>query len=148
LHGGINSQTLQEIKSKNPKFFFCYKEDQLIAGVAVVLESENRFRLFLNSSDHDYLKYQPNNLLYWHLIKWGKENKYEIFDLGGYQLETKPNDKLYSVNRFKERWGGRVVKYPVYSYNPFYILGRKLIKKSRLFRVLWNKIKGRPKPSC
>jgi lipid II:glycine glycyltransferase (peptidoglycan interpeptide bridge formation enzyme) len=142
-YGGINPQTLDQIKNRRPIFFFCYKDNKLIAGSAVIVESEEKFRLFLNASDKEYLKYQPNNILYWHMIKWGM-NKYKYFDLGGYQLNAKQGDKLYHVNRFKERWGGKIKKYYVYSYNPIYILGRKLIRNSRTARWIWDRIKKRP----
>lgn len=142
--GGINPLSLDEILKNKPKFFFCYKNDILIAGSAIIIEDDKKFRLFLNASNHEYLKFQPNNLLYWYLIKWGKTNGFKIFDLGGYQLNAKPGNKLYNINRFKERWGGEIKIYYIYSYNPFYILGRKLIRNSKLARWLWDRIKRRP----
>jgi lipid II:glycine glycyltransferase (peptidoglycan interpeptide bridge formation enzyme) len=143
--GGIKHQSLEEINAKTPIFFFCYKDDKLIAGSAIIVKDKKKFRLFLNASDHNYLKLQPNNLLYWHMIKWGKNKKYKKCDLGGYQLEARKGSKLYSVNRFKERWGGQIKRRPIYSYNLFYILGRKLIRKSRFFWWLNKKFRGRNK---
>ena len=111
---------------KKGKLFACFKDNKLIAG-AVVKEDE-KIELFLNASNHDFLKFQPNNLLYWSIIKWAKKNRYKTFDLGGYQLNAKKGNKLYEINRFKLRWGGEIKEYPVYSKNIFYILGRKIIR--------------------
>lgn len=144
IFGGITPLNLEKIKKMNAKFFFCYKDGLLIAGNAIIIENNDKFRLFLNASSHEYLKFQPNNILYYALIKWGKGKGYKVFDLGGYQLKAKPGDKLYNINRFKERWGGKIEVYHVYSYNPFYILGRKTIKKSRTARWIWDRIKRRP----
>jgi len=146
LYGGINPHSKEEIDKENTKFFLCYKDNKVIAGSAVIINNKERFTLFLNASHNDYLKYQPNNLLYWHCIIWGKKNNYKIFDLGGYQLGAKPGEKLYNINRFKERWGGQIKINYVYSYNLFYIIGRKLIKNSAFFKKIWDKIQKRPEP--
>jgi len=55
-----------------------------------------------------------------------------------------PGSKLYEINRFKERWGGKIVTYYIYSSNPFYILGRKAIRNFPIARWIWDRIKGRP----
>lgn len=61
---------------------------------------------------------------------------------GGWQIKARGH--LEGVNSFKEKWGGEIAKYYVYSYNPFYILGRKAIRNSRFFRWVWDRIKRRP----
>lgn len=78
------------------------------------------------------------------MIEHGKQHNFSILDLGGYQLKAKPGTKLYEVNRFKERWGGNIKIYHIYSKNPFYILGRKAIRNLPAARWLWDRIKGRP----
>ncbi|MGD9276215.1 MAG: peptidoglycan bridge formation glycyltransferase FemA/FemB family protein [Candidatus Pacearchaeota archaeon] len=125
---------------KEGKLFACFLEDKLIAG-AVIKVKKNKIILFLNASIHKFLKYQPNNLLYWSIIKWGGENDFETFDLGGYQLNTRKDDKLYHINKFKLRWGGKIKKYPVYSYNPIYIIGRKIIRNFGFIKKLRDNIK-------
>lgn len=120
--------------------FGCFFENKMIAG-AVIKIGEDRITLFLNASEHEHLKYQPNNLLYWSIIKWGKENKFKIFDLGGYQLNAKEGAKLYEINRFKLRWGGKIVEYPVYSKNPFYIMGRKTIRNVPFIKKVRDELK-------
>ena len=141
--GGIFPKPLDEIK-KETIFFICKKDEKIIAGAAVK-KRKNTIELFLNASLHEYQKFQPNNLLYWNMLIWARRNRYKYFDLGGYQLGTKKGDKLYNINRFKERWGGKVTKTNVYSKNLFYILGRKIIRKSKTAKRVWDKLKGRPK---
>jgi lipid II:glycine glycyltransferase (peptidoglycan interpeptide bridge formation enzyme) len=139
-YGGIKPINLEEMK--NGILFACYLNKKLIAGSVIKIEKEI-ITLFLNASKHEFLNYQPNNLLYWSIIEWGKKNNYDKFDLGGYQLNAQEGGKLDQINRFKIRWGGEIVKQPIYSKNLFYILGRKLIRNSRFFWWLNNKIKGR-----
>jgi len=141
-HGGILPKPLEEIKNKNPVFFVCKKSNKIIAG-AVALIHKNKTELFLNASLHEFQKYQPNNALYWHLIVWTKQKKFKFFDLGGFQLNAKQGDKLYNINKFKQRWGGELKIYKIYSYNPLYIFGRKIIRNSRFAKRVWDKLKGR-----
>ena len=110
--------------------FICKKDDRVIAGASIT-EDKNRevISLFSNASIEEYLKLQPNNLIYWEIIVYGKNNNARAFDLGGYELNVKEGSKVGGINRFKERWGGKIVNYPVYSINPFYIIARKLIRK-------------------
>lgn len=127
-------------KIKEGKLFSCFFEAEIIAGAVVKIEEE-MVTLFLNASKYEYLKFQPNNLLYWTIIKWAKEKGFKIFDLGGYQLNAKSEDKLYNINKFKLRWGGEIKKYLIYSKNPFYILGRKTIRNIHVVKKLRDKVK-------
>jgi lipid II:glycine glycyltransferase (peptidoglycan interpeptide bridge formation enzyme) len=130
----------EELKKETARLFLCMKEGKIIAGAAIKVR-ENKTVLFLNASNHEFLKFQPNNLLYWHIIEWGKKNNCPIFDLGGYQLNAKEGSKLYEINRFKERWGGEIKRYYVYSRNPLYILGRKIIRNFPGVKKTREKIK-------
>jgi len=138
--GVIPPLPLEEIKKS--KLFVCKKDTNIIAGAAIK-QKEGRIELFLNASLPEFLKFQPNNLLYWNLIEYGKSNNFRIFDLGGYQLKAKSGNKLYEVNRFKERWGGRIATYYVYSKNPLYILGRKIIRNFPLIKKIRDKLRMR-----
>ncbi|MBI4721559.1 MAG: GNAT family N-acetyltransferase [Candidatus Stahlbacteria bacterium] len=52
------------------------------------------------------LEYRPNDALMWDGIKWGSENRYEHFNLGG-----SPSKGLA---RFKEKWGAKTKDYWTY----------------------------------
>lgn len=126
--------------AKHGRLFGCFLENKMIAGSVVKIEGD-KIILFLNASEHESLKYQPNNLLYWSIIKWAKNQGFGIFDLGGFQLNAKPGDKLYEINRFKQRWGGEIKEYKIYSKNPVYILGRKVIRNFPLVKKTRDNIK-------
>jgi len=65
--------------------------------------------------------------LYWEIIKWAKNQGYTEFDLQGVPDPPNPNDPLYGVYQFKQRWGGEEVHLiGEYDYTRFLILVRLL----------------------
>ena len=140
--GGVLPLNVEKIREKT-NLLVCIKDNKIIAG-AVVKEKQEKIELFLNASLVEFLNLQPNNLLYWGIIEYAKEKGFKIFDLGGYQLKAKKGMKLYEINRFKERWGGKITTYNIRSKNLFYILGRKLIRNFPKMKWIWDRIKGRP----
>mgnify|MGYP000512916304 CR=1 FL=1 len=138
--GGILPLPFEKIKES--KLFVCKKDNKIIAGAAVK-EKNEVIELFLNASLPEFLKLQPNNLLYWSIIEYGKQHGFKIFDLGGYQLKARGH--MQGINRFKERWGGQLVMKEVKG-SAAYILGRKLIRNLPAARWVWDRLKGRPVP--
>ncbi len=57
--------------------------------------------------DRAYGHYLPNELLTWHILQWGAENGYAVYDFGG---AGKPGEN-YGVRNFKAKFGGRLVNY-------------------------------------
>lgn len=55
--------------------------------------------------DRDYAAYTPNEVLMWHVLKWGAENGYRVYDFGG---AGRP-EQAYRVRDFKAKFGGRLV---------------------------------------
>jgi serine/alanine adding enzyme len=51
--------------------------------------------------------YYPNDILVWHILKWGAKNGYRCFDFGGAGRPHEP----YSVRDFKAKFGGRLVNF-------------------------------------
>lgn len=60
--------------------------------------------------DRAFSRYNPNELLMWHILKWGNENGYREYDFGG---AGKP-DEDYGVRDFKAKFGGRLVNHGRY----------------------------------
>ncbi len=137
-HGGILPLSFEKIKES--ELFICEKDNKIISGT-VTKKKDNKIELFLNASVPEYLEFQPNNLLYWTIIEQGKNDNFKILDLGGYQLKAPKGSKLYEINRFKERWGGQIIKYYVYSNNPLYILGRKIIRNFPVAKKIRDKLR-------
>jgi lipid II:glycine glycyltransferase (peptidoglycan interpeptide bridge formation enzyme) len=57
--------------------------------------------------DRSFSRYVPNELLMWHILKWGSDNGYRLYDFGG---AGSPNQK-YPVRDFKAKFGGKLVCY-------------------------------------
>ena len=138
--GGILPFSMEKLKES--KLFICEKDKMIIAGAAIKEKQEDKkIELFINASLYEYLQFQPNNLLYWNFIEYGKNNGFKIFDLGGYQLKAPKGSKLYEINKFKERWGGQIIKYHIYSNNPLYVLGRKIIRNFPIAKKIRDKLR-------
>jgi len=97
--------------------FLAKHEKRTIAGSLFLIYKQNM--VFLqNASDSAFLSCNPNNLLQWKSIEWGKENGVTIYDMNGLPLEEVPY--LRGVYRYKKRWDGDVKWY-------YYYLNRRLL---------------------
>jgi len=138
IDGGASCSSMEQLKEKAIALFICKKDDKIIAGASLEMQ-ENGITLQTNFSIKEYNYAQPNNLLYWHCIKWAKAHGHKNLDLGGFQIN--PRDHLVGVNNFKERFGK--VVYFNRDYPFFRAIGRKLIRKSTFFWNLNKWIRGR-----
>lgn len=57
--------------------------------------------------DRAYSSYMPGELLMWHILRWGSENGYRLYDFGG---AGRPGEE-YGVRDFKAKFGGELVCY-------------------------------------
>jgi len=57
--------------------------------------------------DRTYGSYTPNEMLMWHILQWGAENGYRVYDFGG----AGRTDEEYGVRDFKAKFGGTLVCY-------------------------------------
>lgn len=55
--------------------------------------------------DRAFGSFVPNELLMWHILRWGSEHSYACYDFGG---AGKPNEE-YGVRDFKSKFGGELV---------------------------------------
>jgi hypothetical protein len=55
-------------------------------------------------------KLYSQDLLKWHIIEWGINNKSNFYDLTGVNPNT-TNKKELGIFRYKEKWGGRYIQY-------------------------------------
>jgi len=139
--GGIEYENLDFFKKPSWRLFLVKLNEKIIGGGCIEeLEKKIVFKAFASLIEFQELR--VNDFLYWNFILYGKKNEKEQVDLGGWQINARGH--LVGINAFKEKWGGQVVYYDVYSKNPFYILGRKAIRNSAFFRWIWDRIKGRP----
>jgi len=67
---------------------------------------------------------RANRFLHYEDIKYFKELGYRFYDLGGIAKDTQ-DDKLQGINKFKEGFGGELVRQYNY-YSPLYSIFLKL----------------------
>jgi lipid II:glycine glycyltransferase (peptidoglycan interpeptide bridge formation enzyme) len=93
--------------SKNlAKFFLARLGDRYVGARAVLLFRGEIYDWYAGA-DRRYLQHYPNDILVWHILKWGANNGYRVFDFGG---AGKP-DVEYGPREFKRRFGGELVNF-------------------------------------
>jgi len=126
------------LKKEIGKIFFVKKDRKIIAGGALLFNHDYTI-LNLTASNEEGQKLQAMPFLYWNLILFSKNLGKKYFDLGGYDKEAKEGEKTYNINKFKERFGGTITEQPIYSTNWRYPFLRKLIRKFKFLKNLYNK---------
>lgn len=112
----------------------------VVAGGLVILDKENNYAILdLTSASDDGFKLQAMPLLYWEIILFAKNSGLEFIDLGGYDSEARVGEKTYNINKFKERFGGKIVEQPFYSTNWRYAFIRALLKNLRFVKSFYKK---------
>jgi len=114
---------------KNVFIVNAYYEEKIIAS-SLIMRYNKFLHYHFSGALKEYRKLQANNLLLYEVAKWGNENGYEIFHLGGgYESE---NDSLY---KFKK-------SFSKLEDNDFYI-GKKIhnIELYNYLTAIVNKIK-------
>jgi serine/alanine adding enzyme len=76
-------------------------------GASVELLHKDVMYGWYGGVDRAYADYMPGELLMWHILKWGVENDYRVYDFGG---AGKPGEE-YGVRDFKAKFGGELVSF-------------------------------------
>jgi serine/alanine adding enzyme len=87
--------------------FLLARIDGVTAACSVELTYKDTIYGWYGGSDRAYSEYLPNEMLIWHILDWGANNGYRVYDFGG---AGKP-DEEYGVRDFKAKFGGRLVCY-------------------------------------
>lgn len=88
------------------KFLLASVEGTLVSCSAELLFKDVIYGWY-GGTDRAYSAYIPNELLIWHLLEWGAQNGYRVYDFGG---AGKP-DEEYGVRDFKAKFGGDLVNF-------------------------------------
>jgi serine/alanine adding enzyme len=91
---------------KKIQFFLIRLNDKYIAASVRLLYKDIIYAWY-SGFNREYGSYHPNELMTWHVLKWGAENGYRIFDFGG---AGKPSED-YGPRDFKAKFGGKLVYY-------------------------------------
>ncbi len=86
------------------KVFLARVGDQGI-GVFFILLYKGGLYAWYAGNDRAYTAYRSQDLLVWHILKWGKEHGFHVFDFGG---GGKPGVE-YGPRHFKAKFGGETV---------------------------------------
>jgi len=93
------------------KFLLAYVGDVCV-GTSVELLFKDKIYGWYGGSDRRYSKYYPNEMLMWHILNWGAQNRYNVYDFGG---AGKPGEE-YGVRNFKAKFGGNLVNFGRFVY--------------------------------
>lgn len=77
------------------------------AAVSIELLYKGVIYGWYGGTDRAYTSYVPNEMIMWHILKWGAENGYLYYDFGG---AGKP-DEDYGVRDFKAKFCGDLVNF-------------------------------------
>jgi CelD/BcsL family acetyltransferase involved in cellulose biosynthesis len=88
------------------KFLLGRVRDTYVAASVALLYKDVIYGWY-RGFDRSWAEYLPNDVMVWHILKWGAENGYRTFDFGG---AGRPDEK-YGPRSFKAKFGGRLVNY-------------------------------------
>lgn len=87
--------------------FMLARVGEKCAACSVELLFKDTVYGWYGGGDREFSAYVPNELLMWHVLRWGVENGYRLYDFGG---AGKP-DEDYGVRDFKAKFGGQLVSF-------------------------------------
>lgn len=96
-----------ELYPKGMAKFLLAKVEGATAACSLELPYKNTIYGWYGGLDRAYSEYVPNEMLIWHILEWGANNGYHIYDFGG---AGKP-DEAYGVRDFKAKFGGDLVNF-------------------------------------
>lgn len=97
----------KELYPKGMAKFLLAKVEGVTAACSVELPYKDIIYGWYGGSDREYSDYLPNEMLIWHILEWGANNGYRVYDFGG---AGKP-DEEYGVRDFKAKFGGELVNF-------------------------------------
>ncbi|HRR06379.1 MAG TPA: GNAT family N-acetyltransferase [Victivallales bacterium] len=104
-------KAMEVLGSKQYLKLFVAELSSQIIGFRMVLCYRGVIYDWYAASIRKHFDKYPNDILPWSIIRWGKANKYTLFDFGG---AGKP-DKPYGVRDYKLKFGGEIVNYGRYT---------------------------------
>ncbi len=121
----------KEMSSHNLAKLFLVKINEKPVSGSILLNSGNTAIFFINATDSRPNHGHTNSLLVWENLTYGKKNEFEYFDLFGYDLHAKPNEKTYGINKFKLSFGGEVKIFNKFTDSSLFVNARKVYNKIR-----------------
>jgi lipid II:glycine glycyltransferase (peptidoglycan interpeptide bridge formation enzyme) len=95
-------------------------QGELLAGIFVGLFARQAIYLY-GASSNEQRQLMPNYALQWAAIRWAQQQGAHQYDLWGIPDTDDENEAMAGVYRFKNGWGGRIVRFVgsyEFSYHP------------------------------
>lgn len=131
-----NKVIFEELKSLSPKhyhFFVCEMDGIGVIGtLGVYCHNGIVVEIASSSSEYTFENNIPvQDLLHWHIIRHQKSKGYVLYDLAGFNPNPE-NKKEEGIRRFKEKWGGKEVRFNRYQwYSPLFRFLMQIKKMSQ-----------------
>lgn len=106
-HNSLFEAAFNILSPKRMIRFTLAKVDGQAAAVSIELLYKDTLFGWYGGLDRAYSSFVPNELLMWHILKWGAKQGFKKYDFGG---AGKPNE-AYGVRNFKAKFGGDLVCY-------------------------------------
>ncbi|UCG29350.1 MAG: GNAT family N-acetyltransferase [candidate division WOR-3 bacterium] len=109
-HNVTPTHSLEELNKLKKIFpekiilFGAYIKEKMVGGMVLFVTNPRVILAFYISHDQKYQNYRPMNLLFYEVIKWGRNQGYKYLDLGTFTLNMTPN---WGLGRFKENFAAR-----------------------------------------
>lgn len=93
------------LQPKRMAKFLLAEVDGVPVACSIELQHRDTIYGWYGGCDRAYGDFVPNELVIWHILEWGANNGYRVYDFGG---AGRP-DEEYGVRDFKAKFGGRLV---------------------------------------
>lgn len=109
-HNVTPTHSLEELIKLHKMFpdkiilFGAYIKDRMAGGMVVFVTNPRVILAFYISHDDHFQNYRPVNLLFYEVIRWGRDQGFKYLDLGTFTLNMAPN---WGLGRFKENFAAR-----------------------------------------
>jgi len=91
--------------------FMAFKDEEPVGAILVSSFNNNINELGVARTEKDTNeKLYSQDYLKWKIIKWGIQHKYNFYDLSGANPHS-TNEKEKGIFRYKQKWGGKFIKY-------------------------------------
>jgi len=119
------------------KLFLTFHGDIIVGGM-LFLCYDNIMIYYIGASLDECSHNSANDLIMWEAITWGNKNGFRVLDLGDTWPE--PNSHLFGIHKFKEKWGGELIRRDFYIKGCLYHFGRRLVLNNNYIQIQYEKL--------
>ena len=104
--------TFDLLSPKGMVKFILARVEGVPAAAYVKLVYKGEIYSWYGGVDRAFRSYRPNELLLWHVIKWGADHGYQVYDFGGSGIQEEGAD----LSAFKGKFGGETIPFGRHTY--------------------------------